>query len=1036
MALPPALPAGVGTRILPALVDEIAESDPDRILYSIPKTTNPSDGFLDISARAFARAVNRCAWYLKEHLGPGHDFPVVTYMGPQDVVYAIIVLACNKAGYAALFNSPRNSLDIHLHLLEATGCEIFLLPPNFPLPVIPQILAARPMRTLEIPGIQHWLDDGTDVPPFPYTKAFGEAKSDPFVILHTSGSTGLPKPITLTHGTVAPMDAFTALPSLGQQPSFPALCAGTRVYLGVPFFHSAGLCLFLPGCIFSGFTAVLGPFPPSGIVANGVHVHGNVQHSVLTPFTLIDLAKDSEHVKNLSRLENLVFGGGLLAKELGDLLSAQTRLLNCIGSTECGVFPVQLCDPEDWAYLKVSPVLGQQYRHISGDLYEQVIVRSENLQPYQGIFSTFPDIQEWQMKDVYAKHPYKEDVWLYKGRSDDIIVFSNGEKLNPYDMEGIILENPIITGVLVTGFGRFQSSLLIETPKPPTNDEEKNELINTIWPSVEAANQQCPSHARVHHNMIIFTSKDKPMLRASKGTPQRQMTIDLYKAELDALYIENETSIADEPYIPDPNQSIEKTLKEILSASTDIDMEGLTHETDLFEHGLDSLQVIVIAKKLGSVLRARGVSQTVDSRAIYANPNIAKLLTILSAYLDGKGSGQTEKTNRDKMQTLYESNIADLSQSAKSPQLTSENLTVLLTGSTGSLGSYILQSLVDNPRVSKIYCLNRPRVSQTVKAPTPSSKIECFETDFSQPLLGLSQSQYTALSNGVTTIIHAAWRVDFNLSIDSFQSHVTAIRTLIDLSARSYFKASILFVSSIGTVSNWRSATGEDSDVPEIIFEDWNISQSIGYAESKSVAERLLDTAAKEIGIPAIVCRVGQIAGPTTTSGIWPKREWLPSLIASSKYLGMLPESLGRAETIDWIPVDLLGQITVELATTHSLHSQPTGAAVYHVTNPKSTTWGDLVPVIRSRIEEASGKPIELVSFERWLEELYKSATTDTDSLAQNPAVKIFEYYKSLLTGTPIRLDTANATKVSQTLRDLRPIHKDWMENWMRQWSL
>ncbi|KAH7009835.1 hypothetical protein EDB80DRAFT_713952 [Ilyonectria destructans] len=81
----------------------------------------------------------------------------------------------------------------------------------------------------------------------------------------------------------------------------------------------------------------------------------------------------------------------------------------------------------------------------------------------------------------------------------------------------------------------------------------------------------------------------------------------------------------------------------------------------------------------------------------------------------------------------------------------------------------------------------------------------------------------------------------------------------------------------------------------------------MGYGQSKFVSERLLDTAARETDIPCIICRVGQIAGPTTAAGMWLKQEWLPSLIASSKYLGKLPESLGHIDTVNWIPVDLLG---------------------------------------------------------------------------------------------------------------------------------
>ena len=80
-----------GQRLLPSTIDEIAQKNPSRVLYSLPKTNNLADGFQDIDARAFASAVDRCAWYLEKILGRGEAFPTLLYMGPQDVVYAILV---------------------------------------------------------------------------------------------------------------------------------------------------------------------------------------------------------------------------------------------------------------------------------------------------------------------------------------------------------------------------------------------------------------------------------------------------------------------------------------------------------------------------------------------------------------------------------------------------------------------------------------------------------------------------------------------------------------------------------------------------------------------------------------------------------------------------------------------------------------------------------------------------------------------------------------------------------------------------------
>lgn len=446
-----------------------------------------------------------------------------------------------------------------------------LLPPVFPLPVVKQIQAARSMKVCEIPGAQHWFTRNEPAVSYPYTKTYTEAKLDPWVVLHTSGSTGMPKPIIQSHATYSALDAFTALPSLGLPDTYPAICKGRRVYLGFPLFHCAGVSMLLPAAIFAEFTVVLGPFPPSAETVNAIHLYGNVQESCIAPFTLIDLVKDPGHLEHLRRLEQVTYGGGSLPKAVGDLVSARTKLANVLGTTEAGILPHHLCAPEDWAYMSLSPALGHEYRPVSEGLYEHVIVRSPDpgLQLYQGIFGTFPQLEEWPMRDLYSKHPTKDNAWLYRGRNDDIVVFSTGEKLNPVDMESIIQAHPAVSGVVICGAGRFQSSLLLEATKPPANEAERDRLLDDIWPCVQTANKESPSHGRIHRDMVIFTSPEKPMPRAGKGTVQRQATVDLYAAELDALY--NESAIR-----PDgTNQTYSDAadaVKKILVAASEIDI--------------------------------------------------------------------------------------------------------------------------------------------------------------------------------------------------------------------------------------------------------------------------------------------------------------------------------------------------------------------------------------------------------------------------------------------------------------------------------
>lgn len=214
------------------------------------------------------------------------------------------ILASIKVGYKLLLNSPRNTLEAHVHLVKETGCGTMLVPAGFPLPVIGKILETTGIRRVDLPGATHWLcDEAAEA--YPYHKTYEEARLEPWVVLHTSGSTGMPKPIIQPHATYSPVDAYTALPSLGLPRTFPWFPAGSRVYLGFPLFHCGGLFVLLPCSIFANFTVVLGPFPPSSEVIQEIHVHGNVEESLIPPSSLADVAKDPTYIEGLSRLNRI-----------------------------------------------------------------------------------------------------------------------------------------------------------------------------------------------------------------------------------------------------------------------------------------------------------------------------------------------------------------------------------------------------------------------------------------------------------------------------------------------------------------------------------------------------------------------------------------------------------------------------------------------------------------------------------------------------------------------------------------------------------
>lgn len=63
---------GYGKRLIPQILDRLATSDPDRIVYSIAAFPDGSPQFRHIAARAFAKAVDKTAWWLHDQIGMQH----------------------------------------------------------------------------------------------------------------------------------------------------------------------------------------------------------------------------------------------------------------------------------------------------------------------------------------------------------------------------------------------------------------------------------------------------------------------------------------------------------------------------------------------------------------------------------------------------------------------------------------------------------------------------------------------------------------------------------------------------------------------------------------------------------------------------------------------------------------------------------------------------------------------------------------------------------------------------------------------------
>lgn len=160
----------------------------------------------------------------------------------------------------------------------------------------------------------------------------------------------------------------------------------------------------------------------------------------------------------------------------------------------------------------------------------------------------------------------------------------------------------------------------------------------------------------------------------------------------------------------------------------------------------------------------------------------------------------------------------------------------------------------------------------------------------------------------------------------------------------------------------------------------------MGYAQSKYVVEKILSIAGERCGVPFSVLRLGQIAGPVTTSGNWPETEWFPALPKTSESLSLIPNFL---PPVDWIPIDILSVAIVEMVH-HVQSSGETG--FYNVVNPHPSSWASSIDTVTKHLKFLPTK----VSMREWCDVLKHTNATSEREIVARPALKTIKFFEGL----------------------------------------
>lgn len=984
----------------PRTIDELIKLRSRQTGCNDPIICYPDEGtnYVEYTSRDIDRLVEQAACVyskvIPQRVHSDQPVQVVGMLGDSDLSYLISLLAISRLGHTALLLSTRITDEAYESLLSTTKATALLYQSSFS--------SAATSVAAQLPGLRTApIVDSKDLANSTAKLAAAaldprrETKNGSFII-HSSGSTGLPKPIYQTHSA--------SLYTYSQH-------FGLVGHLTLPLYHNHGIC-----CTFRAihsrkkiylYNARL-PLASQHLLAT-LREHPEIKILYGVPYALKLLAETDEGSNLLSRLDIVMFGGSACPKPIGDsLVENSVNLVGHYGATEVGQLMTSFRDFKNdklWDWLRVPdrllPYLSMEPR--GPNLFELCVQEG-----WGSKVATNRDDGSYATKDLFEPHATLPNTWRYYARLDDTIVLENGEKANPLLVEGVLRQNRNVAEAVVFGAKKPRLGAFV-IPKPEI-ELSSEEVVESVMPAIQDMNKVLPAYSQLSKDMIKTLPHDTEYRRTDKGTVIRAAFYRDFAKQIDASYVDQKGGSLRLPR-DELIAFLRNEFATRLAAKGEVEFDD---ETDLFSLGVDSLQAIQIRSAILKNLDLGG--KELGRNFVFDFPTLSLMTNEILRLQTGQPQ-ETKASVEERMAVMVEK-YSDFDRHEPIDRENDGDY-VVVTGATGSLGAHVVARLASQDHVRKVYCLVRAPTTSSAIARVEESlrarrvydmlslealqKVVAIPSDFSKSLLGLDWRLYDEIAHNITHMLHLAWSVNFNKGLESFESDcVAGARNLINLclKAKRPQPASFNFCSSVSATV--RTAGGV---VPEALPESFAYAQGMGYAQSKLVTENLCDRASKQRGIQARILRVGQVIGDTQ-NGVWNATEAIPMIFQTAKTVGCLPK---LDERPSWLPVDVVAQTFIDIGCSS------TDQRFFNLVNHSSFHWTqDLLPLLKE-----AGVKFEEVEQREWIRRLRASNPDPT----ANPPIKLVDFFASKYdtdeARPSLRYETGIARETSGALRDV-----------------
>jgi thioester reductase-like protein len=380
---------------------------------------------------------------------------------------------------------------------------------------------------------------------------------------------------------------------------------------------------------------------------------------------------------------------------------------------------------------------------------------------------------------------------------------------------------------------------------------------------------------------------------------------------------------------------------------------------NLVEAGLDSLDLVVFVHELKELLKDKGaemLARQVDIGVIQ-RVSVAELFGLaeqlkrapeeavvhlrhsLAAFREEQCAAEKQMMSNDR-KLIFEPPVP-----LPMPEIPMLNR-VLLTGGTGFIGPFLMNSLLEQTR-AKIYVLvrssdekqgrQRLRTAMESMGPCGVGLMEMFEArvipvcgDLGQPKLGLTQDVWDFLASEIDTVFHNGATVNYLFNYDLMRdANVLGANEVVRLAFEGRPKE-----------FNYVSTTFVFGWAVKAVLHETDLNENMelldfGYSQSKWVAEQVV-VDARNRGLSARIFRPALVSPSVTGGGN--NFDIAVRLVAFMVNHGIGVDTLNQ---VSFVPADIVANNIVAISTTPG-----TANKTYHVTRDDYSNMMDITRLI------------------------------------------------------------------------------------------